>query len=228
MRALGVAFVLLTVAPTADPAVHEHPPPVVLAPGYADLEFTPPAPGSYLLPSLGVAADGAIVDSRGRALRLHELFGDKLVVMSFIFTRCSDVNGCPLATFVLRGVQDRIRATPELRDRVRLLSFSFDPVHDTPAVLEHYAGHFRQPGFDWHFVGARSPADLAPELEAYDQWVQPDVDGNFSHILRVYLIDTEKHIRNIYTVSFLHADTLLNDLRTVLAAPGVPPVPGTE
>ena len=40
--------------------------------------------------------------------------------------------------------------------------------------------------------------------------------GTMSHLLRVYLIDAQKRIRNIYSVSFLHADTLANDVRTLL------------
>jgi len=38
-----------------------------------------------------------------------------------------------------------------------------------------------------------------------------------SHVLRVYLIDPEKQVRNIYNTSFLHADSVISDLRTVLA-----------
>jgi cytochrome c peroxidase len=33
----------------------------------------------------------------------------------------------------------------------------------------------------------------------------------------VYLIDPDKRVRNIYNTSFLHADTVISDLRTVLA-----------
>ena len=40
---------------------------------------------------------------------------------------CSDVNGCPLATHVLRGVQDRLLSAADLDGKVRLVSFSFDP-----------------------------------------------------------------------------------------------------
>jgi len=37
-----------------------------------------------------------------------------------------------------------------------------------------------------------------------------------SHILRVFLIDEQKKIRNIYSTSFLHTDTIVNDVRTLL------------
>src|SRR5688500_12848367 len=79
----------------------------VLAPGYANLLFTPPAAGTYALPPIGQAVDGAVLKEDGHPARLHELFGDKLVLLSFIYSSCNDVNGCPLATAVLHKVRER-------------------------------------------------------------------------------------------------------------------------
>ena len=39
----------------------------VLAPGWSELEFNPPLPGSYQLPPLGLAGDGEVLDSNGKA-----------------------------------------------------------------------------------------------------------------------------------------------------------------
>ena len=212
------ALVWLAVSPAwAGESPHTHAKPQVLAPGYGPLQFEPPLPGSYALPPLGVAADGDLLDSRGRATKLHELLDGRIAVLSFIYTTCSDINGCPLATHVLRGVQDKLLDAPSLNGHVRLISLSFDPVRDTPTVLARYSSYFRAPGFDWRFVTTRSQAELAPVLDAYGQWVIRDPEqGALSHLLRVYLIDRERRIRNIYSVSFLHTDTLLNDIRTLL------------
>ena len=201
---------------------HQHPKPVVLAPGYSRLEFIPPVVGSYLLPPIGVAADGQVIDSQGRARRLHDFVGDKVTVLSFIYTSCNDINGCPLATFVLKGVQQSVLADKKLAGRVRLLSLSFDPDHDTPEVVKAYGKHFKTPGFDWQFLTTASTDELNPILEAYDQAVIRDYDaagnylGTLSHILRVVLVDPKRRIRNIYSTSFLHADTVANDIRTLL------------
>ena len=96
------------------------------------------------------------------------------------------------------------------------------PEHDTPAVLDAYAAHFRQPGFDWQFLTTVSEEMLIPTLDAYGQWIIRDYDengdylGTISHLLRVYLIDQRRRVRNIYSTSFLHADTVANDIRTLL------------
>jgi cytochrome c peroxidase len=218
----AVAAEPAAVAAEAAAGHRQHPKPVVLAPGYADLEFEPPAPGSYQLPPFGNAADGEVLRADGTRVQLDELLGDKVVILSFIFTTCSDVNGCPLATFVLKGVQEKILDNADIADDVRLLSLSFDPGHDTPAVMRAYGARFVQRSFDWQFLTCESEQTLAPILEHYDQWVikDYDADGNYlatlSHVLRVYLIDRERRIRNIYSVSFLHADTLVSDVRTIL------------
>jgi len=219
---IAAALALLAGAAGAA-ATHNHPTQTVLAPGYADLLFTPPAPDTYVLPSLGPAADGEVLDSRGKPHRLHELLGaDKVTVLSFIYTSCSDVNGCPLASYVLSRIQDRVLRDPQLGNRVRLLSVSFDPLHDTPAAIAKYANTFVRDGFDWQFLTTSGDAALQPILDAYDQWVQRDYDaegryaGSMSHILRVYLIDRQRRIRNIYSMSFLHPDVVVNDIQSVL------------
>lgn len=207
---------------------HNSPDPVILAPGYEKLAFEPPAVGSYRLPPLGTAADGQVYDSAGRQHRLHDLMDDKIVLLSFIYTRCNDVNGCPLASYVLGQTLQRLRQDPAVAARTRLISVSFDPAYDQPAVMAEYGARYNRDGGDWRFVTPGTEAALDPLLQAYGQSINREVDasGNtvstISHILRVYLIDPRKRIRNIYSVSFLHADSVLNDIRTVLADSGRP------
>ena len=207
----------------------------VLPPGYTELAYDPPAPGSYSLPPLGRAGDGTVLNSAGEAVQLHSLYGNRLVLLSFMYTRCSDIHGCPLATTVFFKIRQALQREPELANRLRLISLSFDPQHDTPEIMRGYATGLRGAGLDWRFLTTASQAELDPILAAYNQSIQPEYDaageplGSIAHILRVFLIDRGRRIRNIYSVSFLHADVLINDLKTLLledaahAGPGDPP-----
>ncbi len=202
----------------AAPAVNAVP----LAPGYGDLGYIAPAAGSYNLPPLRNAADGAVLDEDGNSVRLHEFYGDKMVLLSFIYSSCSDINGCPLATAVLSRIKKHLDSDPQLADNLRLLSLSFDPAHDTPEVMKLYGRSFASGKSEWQFLTTESEQVLAPILDDYSQSVIPEynekgeITGSISHILRVYLIDKQRRIRNIYSVSFLHPDLLMNDVRTVL------------
>jgi cytochrome oxidase Cu insertion factor (SCO1/SenC/PrrC family) len=218
-------------APAKNPhAVHRAAPapeaPQVLGPGYGSLDFEAPAPGTYRLPSLGGAADGAVVTADGRRTTLHELMDGHFVVLSFIYTRCPDPNGCPLATHVLRRLERRVAEAPALAPDVRFLTLSFDPAYDTPSIMADYRERAAQGRIDWRFLTAPSEAALDPILDAYDQSVirspgGPDGESTaFSHILRVYLIDRRQRIRNVYSVSFLHPDILIADLATLAGESG--------
>ncbi len=229
LRACGLVLSLLLVALSPGIAHGDHDkqpggtlPQLPRAPGYGGLGFDAPAAGTYTLPSLGLAADGDVIDTTGKPARLHDLMAGKTVLLSFIYTSCSDVNGCPLAIYVLGRIQEPIAANPALKGRVRLLTLSFDPARDTPPVMAKYGAQFRRPGSDWRFLTARNQAGLDPVLESYGQWVAPERDengrvlGTISHLLRVYLIDDQRRIRNIYNTSFLHPEILVNDVMTVM------------
>lgn len=196
-----------------------------LAPGHTALPYQLAAPASYTLPVVGSAGDGEILTSDNQPTRLHDLMGDKLVLLSFVYATCSDVNGCPLATQVLHKISRQLQKQPELAAKLRLLTLSFNPLHDTPEMMRQYGSGFKTGDFDWRFLTTRDEKTLQPILDAYQQNVQKIYDeqgqftGTFSHLLRVYLIDTDKNIRNIYNVDFLHADTVINDVKTLLAAP---------
>ncbi len=195
--------------------------PQVLAPGWRELEFNPPRAGSYRLPPIGMAGDGQVLDSTGTATSLHELMGDKVVVLSLIYSSCSDANGCPLATHVLERLQDHLLEDAGGGEGVRFISLSFDPVQDTPEVMGRYGSAYKSANFDWRFLTTRRQSELEPILESYGQSVVRDPDsqedeaGSISHVLRVFLVDRKLQIRNIFSASYLHADTMLNDIRTL-------------
>jgi len=221
IQRLFVFLLLATQFLAADLYADDQPP---LAPGYGKLQFALPEPGTYQLPPLGDAADGNVLDSHGKAIKLHDLLGDKIVLLSFVYSTCNDVNGCPLATAVLHKIKQRLLKEKDIAAKLRLITLSFNPEHDTPEMMAKYGEALQAPGIEWHFLTTGSEADLQPILDGYRHTVQKVYDaegkntGTFTHVLRVYLIDTNKRIRNIYSVSFLHADTLINDIRTLLTA----------
>lgn len=194
------------------------------APGYGKLGYPLPEIGSYALPSLGRAANGEIIDSRGQRQSLHDIFSDRYVLLAFIYSTCSDVNGCPLSSHVFYKIKSAMKRDAELADRLKMVSLSFDPENDTPEVMRLYSNNFRYAGKagEWQFITTASQQQLQPILRAYNQVIQREVDskGNpvvgFSHVLRVFLIDPDKAIRNIYSVDFLHHELIINDLKTLL------------
>ena len=194
----------------------------VLAPGWTKLSFEAPVPASYTLSSYHPAANGSVVDSDGTSLDLHEIFDDKVVLLNFMYSTCTDVNGCPLATAVFHKVKNLLDKDPEIGKQVSLISLSFDPANDSPGVMKLYGDGSDTGVVDWKFLTTNSLKELDPILDGYSQRIIKDYDedgnyiGSISHILRVFLIDKRKEVRNIYSVSFLHSDVLIGDIKTLL------------
>lgn len=197
-------------------------------PRTSDHDYDPPSPGSYTLPAVKPAADGDVLDSQGRALRLRELTRGRVTVMSFIYTRCTAARACPYATGVLMQLHRLSSEDPALAKGMRLVSMSFDPGVDTPERMAAYAAlaDGRSSAAEWRFLTTRSQAELQPILDAYGQAVDRkknpfDPGGPLNHTLRVFLIDRDGNIRNIYSSGTLDPRLVLADVRTLLmeAAP---------
>lgn len=186
-------------------------------------DYDAPVPGSYNLPVIKVAADGAVVESNGKALNLRDVIRGRVTVLSFIYTRCAAPNACPFATNVMSRLHHLSLEDGGLAKNMRLVSMSFDPDYDTPRRLAEYAEAMRdeKSGCEWHFATAKSHADLESILNAYGQAVDKrqnpdDPQGPLYHILRVFLIDRDGRIRNIYSSGTLDLRLVLADVKTLL------------
>jgi protein SCO1 len=223
LAALAAGALALAGALVAGGGAAAHEPPVAPDPP-ATMDFVPPAPGTYQLHAIMPSPDGPVLDVRGRRAPLARFTRDKITVLSFIYTGCADARGCPLAYQVLHTMYDRLGESPDLRDRVRLVTLSFDPAHDTPAVMRRYANGVladKSPGVEWAFLTTASPRDLVPLLDGFGQDVrlEPGAHGpkapRLGHVLKVFLIDPRGTVREIYTTSYLFPDVLLNDIETL-------------
>ena len=194
----------------------------VLAPGYNQLTFDAPVPGSYTLASYKPASNGNVIDADGLNKSLHDIYDDKIVLLNFMYSTCADINGCPLATAVFHKIKNILDKDPVIGKQVSMISLSFDPENDSPDVMKLYGDGTDSGSVDWKFLTTNSIKDLDPILDKYSQRIIKEYDekgnyiGSISHILRVFLIDKDKKIRSIYSVSFLHSDVLINDIKTLL------------
>ncbi|HWP67565.1 MAG TPA: SCO family protein [Candidatus Limnocylindria bacterium] len=182
--------------------------------------FTPPPPGSYELPPIDTVADHAVLDADGTETTLAAVIGDRLAVVSFIYGSCAEAAGCPVSTAALHRLDRLLAADPALAREVRLVTVSFDPARDTPARMAAMRAR-HAPRSDWRFVTTRDAAMLQPLLDDFGQGISelryPDgtPTGVFRHVLKVFLLDRRRRVRNVYSVGFLHPELVLNDLRTV-------------
>jgi cytochrome oxidase Cu insertion factor (SCO1/SenC/PrrC family) len=191
------------------------------------MEFVPPPPGSYTLQNIQRVPDAALLDSTGRVVRLAAVTQTKITLLTFFYTYCVDPLGCPFAHATLADLRDRVRGDRSLVARVRFVSVSLDPTHDTPAAIAAYGREFDvDPKFEWRFLTARGVPELLPVLDDFGQDVSVDLDGNgratrtLHHMLKMFLIDAHGEIREIYTLAFIQPLMIFNDIKTLALEAG--------
>jgi protein SCO1/2 len=86
----------------------------------------------------------SLTNRDGRTVRLQDLRGRPWIA-DFVFTRCPA--SCPMMTARMAKLE---RELPDDLD-VPLVSFSVDPEHDTPEVLQRYAESYKAPA-RWLFL----------------------------------------------------------------------------
>ena len=181
-----------------------------------------PAPGSYTLPRIQRCPEGEVLQSDGRALRLHAALRGKVSVLSFMYTYCRDPVGCPLAYRIMVATRDALISDAALSAQSQLISLSFDPTNDTPEKMRMYSHGQADPArVRWRFLTTASVPKLLPLLNGLGQDVSVETDARgkptrtLNHLLKVFLIDPQLWLREIYSVSTLDVAALVNDMKTV-------------
>src|SRR5262245_36091561 len=187
----------------------------------AAAETAPAGPGSEAVPPpvLFDAPAFQLTDQDGKPYGTDDLAG-KVWVVNFMFTRCTAT--CPRQTDRLAELQRLARRWPDW-DRVRFLSISVDPEHDTTARLAEYADRYRTDPEHWKFL-------TGPLSELYrisrDGFKMPVTeaarDGSkpITHSSRFILVDGTMKIRAFH--DSLENDAIRNilvDLRSLLGEP---------
>jgi cytochrome oxidase Cu insertion factor (SCO1/SenC/PrrC family) len=78
------------------------------------------------------------------------------------------------------------------------------------------------PRSDWRFLTARDTAKLAPVLRDFGQDAVPELtaegtdSGVVRHVVKVFLVDAQGGVRNIYSTGFLDHRLVLRDVETLL------------
>ncbi len=152
----------------------------------------------WLLPLLFAAATASaeewtrevppfsFTERSGRTVTREDLRGRPWVA-DFFFCGCS--GPCPLLS------QRMAKLADELPQEVRLVSFTLDPEHDTPAALTAYAKLYGADPERWLFLTGDREAMRELVSKGFRQAVVDDPHEVIIHSLRFVLVDGEGRIR---------------------------------
>jgi protein SCO1 len=181
-----------------------------------------PAPAGPAKPGVKYLAPGdtvpnqVFVDHNGRTRNLEDLRGGRAMAVTFIYTKCPVPTFCPMMDRQFAETQALLKAKA-LQDRVRLLSVSFDPENDTPAVLR---SHGKKLDFDpevWTFVTTK-PEEIDPFAASFGVTLVRGEAPNpweIGHTLRTAVIGRDGRLVKTYSGGDWTPSDLVADLESL-------------
>ncbi len=163
-----------------------------------------------------VVPDVPLVNEDGKAFTLAAYQGRRLA-LTFIYTRCPDPEFCMLMDRNFLAVQMAIQSTPALSD-VQLLSVSFDPEFDTPAVLKEHALRMRADSKVWRFATGKTE-DVKALASRFGVTVTQNGSPVLVHNLGTAVIDSTGRLSTLHSTNRWTPSDLVAELQAA-AAPG--------
>lgn len=156
--------------------------------------------------------DFELTDENAHQVHLHDFQG-KVVLVTFVYTRCPLPNYCPLMSRNFASLQQRLGK--EFPGRFHLVTISFDPEHDTPEVLKHYAEAFTQDESTWSFATG-TPQQIQQLGGEFGLAYFPEA-GSLTHDLRTALIAPDGRLVHIWRSNVWTPYEVQRRVREVLA-----------
>jgi protein SCO1/2 len=159
-----------------------------------------------------------LVDQDSSSVSFPEAYSGNVMLVGYVYTHCPDI--CPMITYNMRDVQ---RALPEQEDFM-LVSVSFDPERDSPAILKDYAENYRLDQSNWKLLtGDKTEVESLLEtlsiitVKTPTRFTEENKPIYFiDHTDRVTLLDRDGNVRKHYSGSEFNADEVKNDILRLL------------
>jgi protein SCO1 len=163
-------------------------------------DYKPPV--FYHVPTAGdVVPDFKLLNQSDRTIHLDQFKG-KIVLMTFIYTRCQLADFCPRMSHNFADIDKALAADSALYKQTHLISVSFDPTYDTPKVLRSYGGAYTGNYTNERFLHWDFAAPTEKELPAMTQFfnvgVTPGDSKSLTHSLSTVLIGKDGKIVDWY------------------------------
>lgn len=175
----------------------------------------------YHVPSPGdEVPDFVLLNQSGKTIHLHQFRG-KILLVTFVYTRCPLADYCVRMSRNFADIDKALAREPAEYARTHLLSISFDPDYDTPAVLRSYGGaytgNYTKEKFEhWDFA-----VPPAKELPAVEQWfdlgvTNGDAPNQITHSLSTVLVGADGKVVKWYPSNEWTPAQVLQDIQQLL------------
>ncbi len=158
--------------------------------------------------------DFALTNQDGKHIRFSDYKG-KALAFTFIYSRCPLPDFCIRMSNHFARLQKMLSKEKNLDGKWHLLTISFDPAYDTPAVLKKYGKNYGADFSTWDFA-TDSLSTITKLADGLDLTTQQDEGGLIAHNLRTVLLDQKGNLVKIIKGNEWAPDDVVNDVRKLI------------
>ena len=153
-----------------------------------------------------------LVNQDGQTITTKDFTG-RVLVLTFIYTRCPLPDYCPLMISHLESVRRRANEAG-IGDRVALLGVTLDPGFDTPAVLRTYGESVLKGGnrFDQWTLAGGTAAQIAAVASFFGVGYKAD-EGLVTHTLTTAVVSHDGRVMRTFRSNSWRLDELFDVVR---------------
>ncbi len=164
--------------------------------------------------------DFKLTNQDGKPISFKNYRG-KALAITFIYSRCPLPEYCILMSSRFSDLAIQLQNSAQLKDKVRLLSISFDPATDTPETLKKYGlGYIRNPNYDFSIWQLATAPDKDIRQIADFFGLRYEIDESnktqFNHSLRTIVIAPDGKVKKVFSGGDWTTDELLREMEKSL------------
>lgn len=144
----------------------------------------------------------------GRLVHLADFRG-KVVLLSFIYTRCPDRNICPAISGKFAYVQHQLDPA-----KFQLVTITLDPLHDSPAILKRYGALFGADSARWSLLTGE-PAEIKAMLDTFSLDSLETHPGLFLHGDTLAILNAKGEIATLIPTAGWAPDDVIAAARNI-------------
>ena len=166
--------------------------------------------------------DFILTNQDGKKFSINDYRG-KALAITFIYARCPLPDYCIRMSKNFSDLAIALNKDAELKDKIRLLSISFDPENDTPGKLRSYGigymGNPNPPDFTvWQLaVGSDAEVRKIGDFFGLDYKIDENNKTQINHNLRTAVISPEGKVTKMFAGNEWTPAQLLNELKASMA-----------
>lgn len=137
--------------------------------------------------------DGQLRDASGSPVE-PQLFGERVTVLTFLYTECPFETMCPRIARKLVQAQETLPESAS--DQVQFVMVTLDPETDQPTVLRDYRSRIGAESAFWRF--------LQPSEDLLKSWTEKlliarqEKDGELVHNMQTFVSDSSGQVKKVF------------------------------